>query len=142
MVGMTKSPDVSSGPAGPFSATAGTSTTMALVIDAVAVLLFALLGRLSHDSGFSVLGWLGTSWPFLLGLAVAWALVLTGTVRPAPGTGLGVLIVTWFVGIVVRSIVNLSLPWMFLLTSLIFLGILMVGWRVVASFVTRRQPAA
>ncbi|MEJ6549762.1 DUF3054 domain-containing protein [Corynebacterium sp. USCH3] len=140
---MKNSPDATSGPAGPLSATAGTSTTMAVVIDAVAVLVFALLGKLFHDTaGFSVLGWIGTAWPFLLGAGVAWALLLTGVVRPAPGTGVGVLIVTWFVGIVVRAIVTMSVAWGFVLTSLIFLGILLIGWRAVASFVTRRQTAS
>ncbi|MEY8565619.1 DUF3054 domain-containing protein [Corynebacteriaceae bacterium 7-707] len=140
---MTNSPDATSGPTGPLSATAGISTTMALIIDAIAVLIFALLGKLFHNSGdFSVLGWLGTAWPFLLGLAVAWALLFTGVLRPAPGSGLGILIVTWFIGIVVRSVVTVSVAWGFVLTSLIFLGILMLGWRVVASFVTRRQPTS
>lgn len=140
---MTNSPDATTGHTGPLSATAGTATTMALAIDAIAVLLFALLGKLFHSAdGFSVLGWLGTAWPFLLGLAVAWALLMTGVVRPAPGTGLGILIVTWFIGIVVRSIVTVSVAWGFVLTSLIFLGILLIGWRAVASFVTRRQPTS
>lgn len=140
---MTNSPDATSGPAGPLSATAGISTTMALAVDAIAVLVFALLGKLFHASdGFSVLGWLGTAWPFLLGLAVAWAVLLTGVLRPAPGSGLGILIVTWFVGIVVRGIVTMSVAWGFVVTSLIFLGILMLGWRTVASFVSRRQSAS
>jgi hypothetical protein len=143
MGGMTNSPDATSGPAGPLSATAGISTTMAVAIDAIAVLVFALLGKLFHASdGFSVLGWLGTAWPFLLGLAVAWALLFTGVLRPAPGSGLGILIVTWFIGVVVRGIVTTSVAWGFVLTSLIFLGILLLGWRTVASFVSRRQPAS
>lgn len=127
-------------PVGGLSATAGTGATTALVIDVVAVLIFALLGKIFHaEDGFSVGGWLVTAWPFLLGTAIAWALIFTGTVRRAPGTGLGVLLVTWFVGIVVRSIVNTSVAWGFVITSLIFLGILMIGWRAVASTVTRRR---
>ncbi|MGO1463959.1 MAG: DUF3054 domain-containing protein [Candidatus Corynebacterium faecigallinarum] len=119
-------------PAGPFSATAGLSSTVALVADIVAVLAFTLVGSLSHNGtdGFSIGGWLQTSWPFILGLAVGWALLYTGKLRRAPGTGL--------IGIVVRSLVNMSVAWGFVITSLIFLGIVMIGWRLIASLVTRR----
>lgn len=146
MVSMTNSHDAPSdvrqgpGQTGLLSATAGTAVTMAVVIDAVAVLLFALLGKLMHsEDGFAIGGWLSTAWPFLLGLAVGWALLLTRTVRYAPGSGLGILLVTWLVGVIVRSIVTLSVAWGFVLTSLIFLGILLIGWRAVASFVTNRR---
>ena len=127
-------------PAGPFSATAGLSSTVALVADIVAVLAFTLVGSLSHNGtdGFSIGGWLQTSWPFILGLAVGWALLYTGKLRRAPGTGVLLLGGTWLIGIVVRSLVNMSVAWGFVITSLIFLGIVMIGWRLIASLVTRR----
>ncbi|HIW90971.1 MAG TPA: DUF3054 domain-containing protein [Candidatus Corynebacterium avicola] len=131
---------IPSEPAGPFSATAGLSSTVALVADVVAVLVFTLIGSFSHNGsdGFSIGGWLQTSWPFILGLAVGWALLYTGKLRRAPGTGVLLLGSTWFIGIIVRSLVNMSLAWGFVITSLIFLGIVMIGWRVVASLVTQR----
>lgn len=146
MVSMTNYPDTppdagpGSGPTGILSATAGTATVMAVVVDVLAVLLFALIGTLFHsEDGIAVGAWLSASWPFLLGLAVAWALLLTRTVRLAPGSGLGILIITWLVGVIVRSIVTLSVAWGFVLTSLLFLTILMLGWRIVASLVTHRR---
>lgn len=106
----------------------------------MAVLAFTLVGSLSHNGtdGFSIGGWLQTSWPFILGLAVGWALLYTGKLRRAPGTGVLLLGGTWLIGIVVRSLVNMSVAWGFVITSLIFLGIVMIGWRLIASLVTRR----
>ncbi|MGO1949060.1 MAG: DUF3054 domain-containing protein [Mycobacteriaceae bacterium] len=128
-------------PAGVFSTTAGVGSTVALVLDAIAVLVFALLGKLMHsgDGGFTLGGWLQTAWPFLLGLAVAWGLLYAGKLRRAPGTGVLILLSTWFIGIVVRSIINLSVAWGFVVTSLIFLGILLIGWRAIAYLVTRSR---
>ena len=46
------------------------------VIDAVLVLVFVLLGRRSHEEGLGLGQILSTAWPFLVALAVGWALVL------------------------------------------------------------------
>lgn len=129
---------------GPFSTSAGTDSTLAVGFDIVAVLVFTMIGSLSHNGagGFSIGGWLQTTWPFILGLAVAWGLIYARKLRRAPGTGVAILVITWFVGIVVRSLVNLSLAWGFVITSLIFLGILIIGWRAIAAAVTRRHASS
>ena len=69
---------------------------------------------------------------------MGWALLYTGKLRRAPGTGVLLLGGIWLIGIVVRSLVNMSVAWGFVITSLIFLGIVMIGWRLIASLVTRR----
>lgn len=46
--------------------------TSALVADVVVVVVFALLGRVSHSEGNLVLGTIGTAAPFMLGLLAGW----------------------------------------------------------------------
>src|ERR1700731_371230 len=45
----------------------------AVVLDVCCVLIFVVIGRASHTKGESLAGIASTSWPFLCGLAVAWA---------------------------------------------------------------------
>lgn len=46
----------------------------ALVIDVILVIVFAALGRSSHDEGLDLVGLAGTAWPFLGGLTIGWFL--------------------------------------------------------------------
>ena len=53
--------------------TGGTAGVVgALVVDAVLVVAFAVIGRSSHAEGVDVAGVWGTAWPFLVGLGVGW----------------------------------------------------------------------
>jgi len=45
----------------------------AFFVDAAFVLLFAALGRASHSEGVSWSGVVGVAWPFLVALALGWA---------------------------------------------------------------------
>ena len=45
------------------------------VVDVAFVLVFAAVGRASHQEGNAVVGALATAWPFLVGTGVGWALV-------------------------------------------------------------------
>lgn len=56
----------------------------AVVVDAVFVLVFAVIGRASHEE--DPLGFLMTAWPFLVALLVGHALAaLVPAVRGVPG---------------------------------------------------------
>lgn len=46
----------------------------ALVIDVILVIVFASLGRSSHDEALDLVGLAGTAWPFLGGLTIGWFL--------------------------------------------------------------------
>ena len=48
---------------------------VAFIVDVAFVLVFAAVGRATHDEVNPVLGVLATAWPFLVGLAVGWTLV-------------------------------------------------------------------
>ncbi len=53
------------------------SRALPAVLDVLAVVLFAAVGRRSHAEGLDVVGVLGTALPFLVGTAVGWVLATT-----------------------------------------------------------------
>lgn len=104
-------------------------TTVALVADVAAVLLFAAAGRRTHAHTEELLGLLGTAGPFLLGLAIAWVLARAWRRPPALRTGLVVWPVTVLVGLVVRAGFTGRLPLSFAVVVVSVLGVLLLGWR-------------
>ena len=112
-------------------------TFLALVADVVGILVFAAVGRASHDETGALLGVLGTAAPFAVGLAAAWA---TPWVRARPVTlpaGGLVLAGTAVIGLAVRAAVTGRLPLTFVLVTVCALAVLLVGWRGLALLVAR-----
>ncbi len=108
------------------------------VIDCATVLVFVAIGRSVHDHGVSSRGVLSTAWPFAVGLAVAWAFTI---VRRRSGTlaldGITICVVTVFVGMVLRVLAGQGTAFAFVLVTLGFLGLFMIGSRVAAGPVRR-----
>jgi hypothetical protein len=105
----------------------------AVLLDACCVLAFVLIGRASHGEAASITGLARTAWPFLAGLAVG----LAGTRawrRPAAivPTGIGAWLATVGVGMVLRVVSGQGTAAAFVLVALAFLGLFMLGWRVLA----------
>jgi len=99
--------------------------------DVVAILVFVAIGRAVHDHGVRLAGMATTSWPFLVGLAGSWWVVLR---RRWDGggltTGVSVLTVTVVVGMTLRVMVGQGTAVAFIVVAMVFLGALMVGARV------------
>lgn len=113
------------------------SIALAFGLDAVLVVVFAALGRASHDSAVFAGLW-GTAWPFLAGLVAGW-LVTLGWRRPAAPvlTGLGVWIVTVVGGMLLRAASGQGTAVPFIIVAMLTLLVLLVGWRVAAVVVRR-----
>ncbi|WP_297009329.1 DUF3054 domain-containing protein [uncultured Corynebacterium sp.] len=130
-------------PFGPTSATAGLSTRNAVIADVIAVLVFALLARIAHNSDelpLSFGGWLDTTWPFLVGTALVWGLIVSGRLHPAPGSAWVIVAVTWVVGMVFWGLRHTEFPhWSFMIVAAVMLIVLLIGWRVVVSRITARR---
>ena len=110
---------------------------LALAADAVAVVVFAAIGRSSHAEAGSVVGLLGTAAPFLVGLAAAWA---TPWVRAQPAgfrAGGIVLAGTAVLGLLVRFAFTGRLPWSFVLVATLSLAVFLLGWRGVAALTAK-----
>ena len=126
------------------STTAPTSGALAPALDLLALLIFALLARLAHDdgSGFSVLRWLDTAWPFMLGAVIVWGILLAAGIRAA-GQALRTGVVVWLgsliVGLGIWAIRNAAIPhWSFILVATLMSALLLFGWRGIAQLRARK----
>lgn len=112
-----------------------------LPVDVVLVLVFASIGRSSHEEGLTLLGVLKTAGPFLAGLALGWAVV---TARAWEGTGWPAGILVWLTTVVggmgVRQLVGEGTATSFIVVATIVLGVFLLGSRLIARRV-RRAPA-
>ncbi len=117
------------------------TAVLALLADIVLVVVFAAIGRATHDG--DVLGPAGsglatTAWPFVAGLLVGWA-VSVGWRRPlAPlRTGLPVWGVTLVAGMLLRAMSGQGVAVAFVIVAAITLALFLVGWRTVAAITAR-----
>ena len=108
----------------------------------VAVLVFVAIGRASHHHGETVAGTASTAWPFLAGLAAGW-IVTRAWDRPLPlaPTGLIVWISCVAMGMVLRVVAGQGTAAAFIAVALGFLGLELLGWRLLARTARRARPA-
>jgi peptidoglycan/LPS O-acetylase OafA/YrhL len=114
----------------------------AAVLDVAVVLVFVVIGRANHHDGETVPGVASTAWPFLAGLGAGW-LVARGWRRPAALVPSGVA--AWLgavaVGMVLRVVAGQGTAISFIIVALCFLGLFLLGWRLLARIFSPR-PAS
>jgi hypothetical protein len=105
-----------------------------VLADVVCVLAFVIIGRASHQDGESLAGVASTAWPFLAGLAAGEAATRAWR-RPAAlvPTGVGVWLATVALGQLLRAVSGPGTDAVFIAVSAVFLGLFLIGWRLVAS---------
>jgi hypothetical protein len=115
--------------------------SIAIVADAVAVLVFVAIGRASHHEGDGVQGIWHTAWPFLLGAGLGLALTAYSRVTPT-GLRAGVRVWIWTVviGLVVRGASGGGTAPAFVVVAVLVLGVFLVGWRALLIWRTWRSP--
>ena len=123
--------------------TGSPARALAAAADIAVVLVFAAVGRGFHDVGNPVLGVLATAWPFLVGLAVAWAAV-RGWRRPLAlwPTGVAAWASAWAIGMLLRAATGAGTAVPFLVVALVTLGLGLLGWRAVALAARRLSSRA
>ena len=110
-----------------------------LTLDVLLVLLFAFLGRRSHEESSAVLGVLVTAWPFLTGMAVGWLVSLL-TFRTLPRSvrhGIPVWLCAVAVGMMLRQTIDKGTPLSFVVVATVVLGAFLLGWRALAAWLNR-----
>lgn len=117
----------------------------ALVVDAVLVLVFAVIGRASHNE--DPLGFLLTAWPFLLALVVGHLLAMLVPARPRRPWSLGWGVIVWIVtvagGMLLRIATGDTAETPFIIVASLVVGAFLLGWRLIALLVRRyRRPSA
>ena len=116
---------------------------VAVALDVAFVVLFAAVGRASHERGYLPLtgegdalrGVLLTAWPFVAGAVVGWVLVRLLSRRwPVDvGPGISVVLCTVLVGMLLRVVTGQGTAPTFVLVATLVLAVLLLGWRFVAS---------
>jgi FtsH-binding integral membrane protein len=105
----------------------------AIAADAAVVLLFAVVGRSSHDEGLTLAGVARTAWPFLAGTAVGLGLAAFAHDDPRSNrAGIRVWLLTLAVGMVLRRLTDAGTAASFVVVATVVLGVLFLGWRFVA----------
>ncbi|WP_372468548.1 DUF3054 domain-containing protein [Microbacterium maritypicum] len=116
----------------------------AVIVDIVLVLVFAAIGRASHDENPA--GFLLTAWPFLIALAVGHVLAALLPGRPRrPWSvlwGTVVWVVTVAGGMLIRVLSGDTAEAPFIIVATIVLGVFLVGWRAITALLRRRRAAA
>lgn len=115
----------------------------ALIIDVVLVVVFAAIGRATHDG--DVLGPFGsglatTAWPFVVALLVGW-LATRAWRRPVAvvKTGLPVWAITVALGMVLRALSGQGVAVAFVIVATITLALLLLGWRGISRLAMRSR---
>jgi len=121
------------------------SPALALLLDVVLVVVFAAIGRATHDG--DVLGPFGsglatTAWPFVAALLIGWA-VTRAWRRPTTlvRTGLPVWAITVALGMVLRALSGQGVAVAFIIVATITLAVFLLGWRGLARLAARRRRA-
>ena len=113
--------------------------SVAVVADALAVLVFVVVGRANHHESTGVRGIWHTAWPFLVGAALGLALTAYTRVRPTSiRAGVRVWVWTLVIGMVLRSATGGGTDAAFVVVAAIVLGVFLVGWRAALRWRTWR----
>jgi hypothetical protein len=108
----------------------GNAWPIAVVGDAVAIVVFAVIGRANHHESTGPHGVWHTAWPFLLGAALGLGATAYARVSPtAIRAGVRVWVWTLVIGMVVRAATGAGTALAFVIVAAIVLGVLLVGWR-------------
>jgi uncharacterized membrane protein YobD (UPF0266 family) len=109
-------------------------------LDVVLVVVFAAVGRASHDEANPVVGALLTAWPFLVGTVVGWVVVrLLRKAWPLEvGPGITVWFATLLFGMVLRQVTSHGTAVTFVLVAALVLGLFLIGWRALAALLVKR----
>lgn len=112
---------------------------VAFVLDAVLVVVFAAIGRASHDED-ALLGLWTTAWTFLLALVIGWAITFAWRAPLAPvRTGLPVWAITVAGGMLLRGVSGQGVQVAFVIVAAVVLLVMLVGWRVIAALILRAR---
>lgn len=114
------------------------SAVGALAVDLAVVGVFAAVGRRSHTEGVTAAGVASTAWPFAVGALTGWA---AGRGWRAPTSVLATGVPVWagavVGGMLLRRVTGGGTATSFVVVATVTLGVLGVGWRVVARLLPR-----
>lgn len=111
-----------------------------LVADALAVFLFVAIGLLQHGSPLTTVTVTWVGWTFAVGVLIG-HLAIRSWRAPFALWPQGVFVwaITIVAAMALRTLFGQGTETSFIVVTAIVLGVLMLGWRAIASFVTRHE---
>ncbi|HEV7951620.1 MAG TPA: DUF3054 domain-containing protein [Glaciihabitans sp.] len=115
--------------------------SIAVTVDLIVVLAFVAIGRASHSEPGSLVGFLGTAWPFVAGLALGWLLARVWRQPLSVGTAAGIWAVTVVVALMLRLLSGQGVALSFAIVTAVTLGVFLIGWRALVALAIRLRRA-
>ncbi|SHE53115.1 Protein of unknown function [Ferrithrix thermotolerans DSM 19514] len=110
------------------------------LLDIAAVLSFVIIGRSAHGHADNLGGVFRTSWPFLLGMAVAWGVLSLSKISfSSPLGGVTIVFTIVVVGMTTRVIVGQGTALGFIAVSLAYFSLTSALVRIVFTLFHRRS---
>ena len=101
----------------------------AIAVDVICILVFAIVGRSSHQEATDLLGVAHTAWPFLVGCLVGTLLGRTWRHPLSLRSGVAVWLGTVVVGMSLRLLTGAGVSLSFVIVASCVLALLLLGWR-------------
>jgi hypothetical protein len=119
-----------------------------IFLDQIMIIVFILIGMLFHGTltAESAVTWqglfllFGQAFPFMLAGFLTWAGLIVKQYGKLMKAGLVVWAGTTVLGLLFRFMNNQGVEPMFIVTTPIFLGVLLMGWRLIAYLIVRNRP--
>jgi peptidoglycan/LPS O-acetylase OafA/YrhL len=101
----------------------------AIAVDVICILIFAILGRSSHQETTDLLGVAHTAWPFLAGCLAGTLIGRTWRHPVSLKSGVAVWLGTVIGGMVLRVLSGAGVQVSFLVVASCVLALFLIGWR-------------
>lgn len=114
-------------------------------IDVILVVVFCVIGRLSHASGVlgDIPGTLNTIWPFLVAVLLGHAVLLFRRARiDRMLSGTVIWAITVVVGLLLRALSGQGTALPFIIVATLTLALFLIGWRGILALVRRVRGRA
>ena len=103
----------------------------AIAVDVICILVFAILGRSSHQETTDLLGVAHTAWPFLAGGLIGTLIGRTWRHPFALKSGVAVWLGTVAGGMVLRVLTGAGVQLSFIIVASSVLALFLIGWRAI-----------
>jgi Protein of unknown function (DUF3054) len=103
----------------------------AIAVDVICILIFAIVGRSSHQETTDLLGVAQTAWPFLTGCLAGTVIGRTWRHPGSLRSGVAVWLGTVAGGMVLRVLTGDGVQLSFILVASFVLALFLIGWRAI-----------
>ena len=111
----------------------------AIAVDVICILVFAIIGRSSHQEATDLLGVAHTAWPFLAGCFLGTLIGRTWRHPYALASGVAVWLGTVIGGMTLRVLTGAGVQLSFVVIASCVLALFIVGWRAGLRLIQRAR---